>query len=418
MIPEGWESHDLAGLVEGCDYGLSCGLTTDPTGVPILRMGNLQGGRVSLVDLKYVPESQVGERDLLRPLDILVNRTNSLDLVGKTGLFDSRRRMTFASYLFRLRALPNVDPAWLAQLLSSAAYQSQLRRIATPGVSQANINRQKLLAVSVLAPPAGEQKKIAAILSSVDEAIQSTQAVVDQLQVVKKAMMGELLTRGLPGRHTTFTSTDTTQIPASWNIRPCGELFDVQLGKMMSVGARSGTELFPYLRNENVYWHRFDLADVSHLHFDARERDKYRLRAGDLLACEGRHIGRCAVWNDEIDECYYQKALHRLRPIGDEMTTDYMKFFMMLRFNHMPDIVAEANSTSTIPHLPREKLLALPVWYPPRPEQDEIAAILNSLVQRERLEESALDRLHEVKFALLSVLLTGEVRVTPAPEAP
>ena len=72
-------------------------------------------------------------------------------------------------------------------------------------------------------PPLGEQRKIAAILSSVDEAIEATQAVIDQLQVVKKAMMAELLTRGLPGRHTKFKMTEIGEIPEAWEVRPVGE---------------------------------------------------------------------------------------------------------------------------------------------------------------------------------------------------
>lgn len=224
--------------------------------------------------------------------------------------------------------------------------------------------------IELALPPLPEQRKIAAILSSVDDAIKSTQAVIDQLGVVKKAMTAELLTRGLPGKHTTFKQTEIGEVPADWTVLPIGEVFEVQLGKMMSAAARSGASQFPYLRNENVYWHRLELSDVSTMVFDERERAKFRLRKGDLLACEGRHIGRCAVWSDELDECYYQKALHRLRPISDAVTTRYMKFFMALRFRYQTDLVAEANTTSTIPHLPREKLIALRMWFPPRREQD------------------------------------------------
>jgi type I restriction enzyme S subunit len=182
---------------------------------------------------------------------------------------------------------------------------------------------------------------------------------------------------------------------------------------MMSVDARAGTNQLPYLRNENVHWLHFDLSDVATMHFDGAERAKFRLHVGDLLACEGRHIGRGAVWRGEIDECYFQKALHRLRARSDQITTEYMQFFMMLRFRYFTDLVAEANATSTIPHLPRERLVALPVWYPPRSEQDEIAQILCSLVAKERAEEDCLEALRKAKSALMSVLLTGELRVTP-----
>ena len=260
-------------------------------------------------------------------------------------------------------------------------------------------------------PPLGEQKKIAAILSSVDESHRRRQAIIDQLQVVKKAMMAELLTRGLPGRHTRFKQTEIGEVPEDWDVKPCGALFDVQLGKMMSVNARSGASQLPYLRNENVYWHRLDLSHVSTMQFEHREREKFRLRPGDLLACEGRHIGRCALWNGELDECYFQKALHRLRARSDMVSTAYMQHFMMLRFRFMTDLVAEANTTSTIPHLPREKLLVLSVWFPPPAEQEQIVGVLASLVERERMELATLDDLQRLKVAVMSVLFAGYVRV-------
>ena len=305
-----------------------------------------------------------------------------------------------------------LDPRYLRAALDRIDFDSITAKQAVPMLTIGALRD-----ASLLVPPLGEQRKIAAILSSVDDAIEATQAVIDQLQVVKKAMMAELLTRGLPGRHSCFKTTEIGLIPESWAVKLCGDVFDVQLGKMMSADARSGNNQLPYLRNENVYWHELDLSEVSTMHFEARELEKFRLRPGDLLACEGRHIGRCALWAGELDECYYQKALHRLRAKGPEITTSYMQYFMMLRFRFMSDLVAEANTTSTIPHLPRERLLALPVWFPPRAEQDEIVDVLGAQTDRERSEKHVLAQLQGLKAGLMSVLLTGEVRVKPDDEA-
>ena len=75
-------------------------------------------------------------------------------------------------------------------------------------------------------PPLPEQRKIAAILSSVDDAIEKTQAVIDQVQAVKRGLMQELLTRGLPGRHTRFKQTEIGEIPESWELLSLGQLID------------------------------------------------------------------------------------------------------------------------------------------------------------------------------------------------
>lgn len=278
------------------------------------------------------------------------------------------------------------------------------------------VSRRAIRSLSFALPPIGEQHKIAVVLAAADETIEKTQAVIDELQAVKKAMMQELLTRGMPGRHTQFKQTELGDVAAAWLIMPCGDLFDVQLGKMMSAKARQGSRLYPYMRNENVQWDRLDLADVANMAFDERERDKFQLKEGDLLACEGRHIGKCAIWEGQIRECYYQKALHRLRAKSDLITTRYMLYYMMLRFRYQTELVAEVGASTTIPHLPREKLIRLPVLVPPRAEQDEIVSALDSIRCSELSNMAFMAELRAVKSALLSLLLTGELRVTPDPE--
>src|ERR1019366_8875865 len=107
-----WGRSTVGDITTQCDYGLSCSLSGDAEGVPVLRMGNLKGGRVSLSDLKYVATTRVTPKDLLQRGDLLLNRTNSAALVGKVGLFTEEATTTFASYVFRLRAdTAKVHPA-------------------------------------------------------------------------------------------------------------------------------------------------------------------------------------------------------------------------------------------------------------------------------------------------------------------
>lgn len=289
--------------------------------------------------------------------------------------------------------------------------------VAADAVKGKTLNKEMLQQLRLLVPPLPEQLKIAAILSAVDEVIEKTEAVIESLQTLKKAMMEKLLTQGLPGRHTRFKQSELGKIPEKWETVQCGEVFDVQLGKMVSPNARGGAAQFPYLRNQNVYWDRFDLTDIATMHFDERERQKFRLKPGDLLACEGRHIGRCAIWNGAIDECYYQKALHRLRAKSDRVTTHYMQHFMTLRFRYRDDLVSHVRTSTTIPHLPLEQLLALTVVVPPRAEQDQITERLAMLRAREHAEEANMDALRAAKDALIAALLTGELRVTPDEDA-
>jgi hypothetical protein len=102
----------------------------------------------------------------------------------------------------------------------------------------------------------------------------------------------------------------------AWHVERLSDVFEVQLGKMLSAKARVGKSPKPYLRNKNVQWGTIDTNEIIEMDFNAREMEKFRLRSGDLLMCEGGVPGRTAIWRDEIAECYYQKAIHRLRPLN------------------------------------------------------------------------------------------------------
>ena len=140
----------LGECIRSCDYGVSA-TPMEAGDVPILRMNNLDGEELRFCDLKWVGSEQVSEAALLRPGDILFNRTNSLEHVGKVALVEDLDGPTaYASYLLRLR----VDevlmlPEFLAAFLQSSLGQHRIRAYITQGVSQANVNATNLKKVNV-----------------------------------------------------------------------------------------------------------------------------------------------------------------------------------------------------------------------------------------------------------------------------
>lgn len=196
-------------------------------------------------------------------------------------------------------------------------------------------------------------------------------------------------------------------VPAHWTVAKLGHRAEVQLGKMLDSSRITGSDLRPYLRNVHVQWDRVDVADLPEMDFDAEDRRKFALRPGDLLVCEGGEIGRAAVWRGELAECYYQKALHRVRPTrGDDFRFVY---WSIAAAAHTGAFSEGANAT-TIEHLPAEKLRAHRFCFPPVPEQEAIAAFLD----RETVEIDALIekqgefvvRLEEHRRALVSEAVT------------
>jgi len=156
---------------------------------------------------------------------------------------------------------------------------------------------------------------------------------------------------------------------AKLQTKSVGELFEVQLGKMLSQKARTGNGSCRYLGNKSVQWGRFDLSELLEMDFSLAEREKFALRAGDLLVCEGGEVGRSAIWKCEIEDCYYQKALHRLRPMTDEITPEYMLQFMY--WGNTKGLFAAMTGHSTIAHLPAVKLKSVSVPLPTTTDQND-----------------------------------------------
>jgi type I restriction enzyme S subunit len=265
-------------------------------------------------------------------------------------------------------------------------------------------------AVLALRPPLTEQCKIAAICSAVARAIEATKSVIESIQALKKSLMQNLLTRGLPHAHSSFKSTDVGELPESWNISSIGSSFRLDLGKMLSKLARNGENLRPYLRNANVQWGRFDLEHILQMSFGEDERERFRIEIGDLLVCEGGEIGRSAIWKGEIAECYYQKALHRLRPRDASILSGFAQYYLELKFRYQKSFSGERSQT-TIAHLSKERFLELPIPLPSVEEQRTIVIILDSVIEKETQERGYDEALRIVRSALLRCLLSGKIRV-------
>jgi type I restriction enzyme S subunit len=109
-----------------------------------------------------------------------------------------------------------------------------------------------------------------------------------------------------------FKQSEVGLIPEDWGVATVGDEFSIQLGKMLDSEKNVGVPK-PFLGNRAVQWGRIDLSDIGVVKLTPSDLQRFRLRDGDLLVCEGGEIGRAAIWRQLIEECYYQKALHRLR---------------------------------------------------------------------------------------------------------
>ena len=179
----------------------------------------------------------------------------------------------------------------------------------------------------------------------------------------------------------------------SWPQLPLDEVADFCLGKMLDQKKNRG-QLMPYLANINVRWGEFDLENLREMKFEPGEMDRYGLKHGDIVMCEGGEPGRCAIWKDQVPVMMFQKALHRIRP---HACLDSRFLFYSFLKKGRNDELSGLFTGSTIKHLPRDKLARVPIGVPPLPLQQRIADILvayDDLIENNRrrialLEEAA-----------------------------
>jgi type I restriction enzyme, S subunit len=204
-----------------------------------------------------------------------------------------------------------------------------------------------------------------------------------------------------------YKQTEAGLIPEEWALSTVGNEFEVKLGKMLDADRNAGTPK-PYLGNRAVQWGRIDTSDLPSVPMSRTDIDKYRLRHGDLLVCEGGEVGRCAIWESPLDECYYQKALHRLRPLHG---FDPRVMAALLRSWSDGGFLANYVTQTSIAHLPREKFMEVPLPVPPTGEQRAIAAALSDMDSLLAGLDRLIAKKRDLKQAAMQQLLTGQTRL-------
>jgi type I restriction enzyme S subunit len=199
FVPESWSVVQIDRVATKTQYGLS--IRGNARGqLPILRMNCQVDGRVDFRDLQYVSiDSKTREAFVLRRGDLLFNRTNSIEHVGRMAIFDSDREAVFASYLIRLSVNQDFcDPQFLNYYMNQTSVQRDIKRYASRAVGQANINASKLRTIEFPLPPTlDEQREIVAILDALDRKIdlhKRKKAVLEELfrSLLHKLMTGEI----------------------------------------------------------------------------------------------------------------------------------------------------------------------------------------------------------------------------------
>lgn len=301
---------------------------------------------------------------------------------------------------------------FLRWALTSSDFVRSASELCRGTTSRARLNPKDFLSLSVQLPPLPEQRKIAAILSSIDDAMQASQAVIDQLQVVKKAMMAELLTRGLPGRHTRFKQTEIGKVPEEWGTARIGEVCELSSGGTPS---RDRPDYWnggvPWVKTGEINYGQITSTEETISAAGVANSSAKVIRAGAVLLAmygQGATRGRAAILG--IDAALNQACL-ALVP-GAQLDSRFLFHTLNHLYQYLRGLGHEGTQKNLNAGLVKDVLIPIPALS----EQREMARLLDSVDARIRSghEERAVHL--AVKSALMSVLLTGEVRVKPDEE--
>ena len=222
-----------------------------------------------------------------------------------------------------------------------------------------------------------KQCEYANVLEKIHAAIQMRKQELKHLDFLLKARFVEMF-------------GDVIHNDRKWECRKFSDITASRLGKMLDTKHQTGTCQYSYLANFNVQWFGFELKNLNKMDFNEKDREEFCLEDGDLLVCEGGEIGRCAVWHNQVENCFFQKALHRVRCNQEIILPDYLAWWFKYNCDH-GGFVAIEGAKATISHLTGAKMKMLNVTVPPIGLQKQLTSFVNQVDKSKVAVQKALD---------------------------
>ena len=330
-------------------------------GVIFLSSKDVTERKINWDDVKHIPDSlheKLYKR--LRPQknDILLAKNGT---TGVAAIVDRDEIFDIYVSLAVLRPIKSIYPKYLLYAINSPVAKRQFDA-GLKGIGVPNLHLGVIRETVINVAEREEQELICETLDKVAGIIDKRKAELNALDDLIKARFVEMF-------------GDVIHNSKKWQVCLFAEITSSRLGKMLDAKQQTGRNSYPYLANFNVQWFRFNLENLNKMDFDEKDRAEFELREGDLLVCEGGEIGRCAVWHNELQPCFFQKALHRVRCNHQIILPDYLAWWFRYNCDY-GGFSALAGAKATIAHLPGAKLKQLQVAVPPMELQEQFAVFV------------------------------------------
>ncbi len=398
IIPDDWEVKPLGRLVSSVEYGSSAKSDTQGQ-MPVLRMGNLQGGKIDWKDLVYTSKELEISKYQLRPGDVLFNRTNTIDLVGKTSIYNGERPAIFAGYLIRINFEKSLlNPRFLNYVLNAEFSKKYSSKVLSVAVGQANINGQKLKTYPIPLPPTkAEQDAIAEALSDADALIEALEQLIVKKRQVKQGAMQKLLSPSGHWIEKKLGNTAILKARIGWQGLTTAEYLDS--GDYYLI---TGTEF----KDGYIDWNNCHYVNASRY----KQDKNIQLKEHDVLVTKDGTIGKVALITDLPKPATLNSGVFVIRPIENAFHPEF--FYYLLCSNVFTQFLGQLSAGSTINHLYQKDFVNF-IYKTPTTikEQIAIAEILSDMDAEIAALEQKREKTCLLKQGMMQELLTGMIRL-------
>jgi len=415
MTPEDWQRSRLGDLADIRFSNVDKKTHVDETPVLLCNYTDVYYNSRITNQISFM-HATAKEREIdkfsLQQGDVIITKDSETpdDIAVPTYVSEKLENVLCGYHLTLLRPYKeNTSGEYLGHLFNLPSIQHHFYVLAN-GITRFGLTSDAVTEAPIVHPPLPEQKKIATILTSVDESIEKQQAQISKLQDLKKAMMQELLTKGIG--HTEFKDSLVGRIPVGWEVVNVSDIGKVKGGKRMPKG-RSFSETrtkYPYIRVSDFSNGSISLRNIKYVLSEDREKIKrYIISKNDLYISIAGSIGIVGTIPDILDGSQLTENAARII-IQDSMDKQYLKYLLQSDLCQS-QFLQEKGTGGGVPKLALFRVEKTTIPCPSLPEQHEIGRIISSAVASIEAKQKKLAQTKSLKKSLMQDLLTGKVRV-------
>ncbi len=413
-LPDRWKWARLGDHVARPEYGYTASATEEPIGPKFLRITDIQDGRVDWDSVPYCKLDGDTKREyLLQSGDIVVARIGAT--TGKSFLITQSPETAFASYLIRIRTKETLSPDFLNLVFETPEYWKQINEN-KGGRLKGGVNIPILQNLVLPLPPLPEQRAIAHVLCTVQQAKDARQRELKLERERKAALMEYLFTRGT--HNEPRKQTEIGEMPESWDVGSLAKIVQPNGGiKRGPWGGSIKKEIFvetgyKVYEQRNVIANDFSLGSYFVDDDKFNELADFRVQAGDILITAAGTLGKLAVVPQGAPPGIINQALLRIRLNQLVVNRDYFRFVFDYAVSN--NILERYSHGATLKNLSSVTVLAdIRVPLPTKKEQEDIARVLNSCDSKITALEREAQVLDELFHAMLDELMTGRLSAVP-----